>query len=968
MNAVADPAHPAVPAFDAAALDDALRQTIAGEVRFEAGSRALYATDASNYRHVPVGVVVPRSVDDIITTVALARRFDAPLLMRGGGTSLAGQTCNVAIVLDTSKYLNRIHAIDPDSRSAAVEPGVVCNVLGLAAAEHGLTFGPDPSTHARCTLGGMIGNNACGAHSVMAGKTDENIETLDVLTYDGVRMTVGPTTEEELAAIIDTGDRRGEIYAGLKSLRDRYAETIRQGFPRIRRRVSGYNLDALLPENGFNVARALVGTEGTCAITLGARTRLVENPRHRVLAVLGYPDICAAGDAGPAVVATGALCCEGLDEQIIGDMRKKGFGLDAIAELPMGNAWLLLEYGGATPEEAEHNAREAITTLAADTLDHRVITDPGEQRTVWSVRESGAAATNAVPGEAETYPGWEDAAVDPAHVGDYLRDYRELLARYGYRSSLYGHFGDGCIHGRVDFDLMSRNGVAKWRRFTEAAADLVVRYGGSLSGEHGDGQARAELWPKMFGPELMTAFREFKHIWDPENRLNPGRLIDPEPFDTNLRTGPDYAPIDPPTEFAFVRDEGSFAKAAGRCVGVGKCRRHAGGVMCPSYRATGEERHSTRGRARLLFEMLQGDPLEKPWNSDYVKDSLDLCLACKGCRHECPVQVDMATYKAEFMAHYYRHHPRPRQAYTLGWIHRWAPLAGAAPRLVNALTQTPGLARLAKAVAGVAPRRALPAFSRRPFTRDFRPAADDGRPAVMLWADTFNNYLHADTARAAADVLAQAGFRVTLPERRACCGRPLHDHGRIDQAKAALADSMAALAPAIEAEIPVVGLEPSCLGSFRDELPNLFPNDGRARWLAENSYLLPDFLASRETLDLPQLEGRALVHLHCHQRALFGVAGTRRLLERLGLEVEILDSGCCGMAGAFGFDPDKIEVSLKVGEEVLLPAVRGADAQTLIVSDGYSCREQIAQTTERRALHTAEVLALAYGIRCGARA
>ncbi len=968
MNAVADPAGQVSPAFDAEALADALRQTISGEVRFEAGSRALYATDASNYRHVPVGVVVPRSVDDIVTAIALARRFDAPVLMRGGGTSLAGQTCNVAVVLDTSKYLDRIHRIDPDSRRADVQPGVVCNVLRLAAAEHGLTFGPDPSTHARCTLGGMIGNNACGAHSVMAGKTDENIETLEVLTYDGVRLTVGPTSDEELDAIIRDGGRRGEIYAGLKALRDRYAETIRQGFPRIRRRVSGYNLDALLPENGFNVARALVGTEGTCAITLGARTRLVENPRHRVLAVLGYPDICAAGDAGPAVVATGALCCEGLDEQIIGDMRKKGFGLDAIAGLPRGNAWLLLEYGGATPQEAERNAREAITTLATDTVDHRVITDPGEQRTVWSVRESGAAATNAVPGEAETYPGWEDAAVDPAQVGDYLRDYRALLARYGYRSSLYGHFGDGCIHGRVDFDLMSRDGVAKWRRFTEEAADLVVRYGGSLSGEHGDGQARAELWPKMFGPELMAAFREFKHIWDPDNRLNPGRLIDPEPFDTSLRTGPDYAPIDPPTEFAFVRDEGSFAKAAKRCVGVGKCRRHAGGVMCPSYRATGEERHSTRGRARLLFEMLQGDPLDKPWDSDYVKESLDLCLACKGCRHECPVQVDMATYKAEFMAHYYRHHRRPRQAHTLGWIHRWAPFAGTAPRLVNALTQTPGLARLAKAVAGVARQRALPAFSHRPFTRDFRPAADDGRPTVMLWADTFNNYLHAETARAAADVLAQAGFRVMLPEHRACCGRPLYDHGRIEQAKAALADSMAALAPAIDAGIPVVGLEPSCLGSFRDELPNLFPDDERARWLAENSYLLPDFLASHKALDLPQLEGRALVHLHCHQRALFGEAGTRRLLERLGLEVEILDSGCCGMAGAFGFDPDKVEVSLKVGEEVLLPAVRNADTQTLIVSDGYSCREQIAQTTDRRALHTAEVLALAFGIRHGAEA
>ncbi|MDX1606410.1 MAG: FAD-linked oxidase C-terminal domain-containing protein, partial [Candidatus Competibacterales bacterium] len=949
------------PSVDAEALAAALRAGIEGEVRFEPGSRALYTTDASNYRQVPIGVVIPRSVADIEHTLAAIRRFDAPVLMRGGGTSLAGQTCNVAVVLDTSKYLGRILQIDSERRLARVEPGVVCNVLRLAAERHGLTFGPDPSTHARCTLGGMIGNNSCGAHSVMAGKTSENVETLDILTYDGLRLTVGPTPEDELEAIIAAGGRRGELYAGLRALRDRNGDTVRREFPPIRRRVSGYNLDALLPENGFNVAQALVGTEGTCAITLGAEVRLVDSPRSRVLAVLGYDDICAAGDAGPAVVATGALCCEGLDEHIIGDMRKKGYGLDAIKLLPEGRAWLMVEYGGATAQEARARADAGLADLAPGCVASRLFVDPAEQRTVWSIRESGAAATNSVPGEAETYPGWEDAAVEPARVGDYLRDYRRLLARYGYRSSLYGHFGDGCIHGRVDFDLSSTEGVARWRRFTEEAADLVIDYGGSLSGEHGDGQARAELWPRMFGPELMQAFREFKRLWDPHNRMNPGKLIDPYRLDENLRTGPDHAPAQPATRFGFIHDEGSFARAVERCVGVGKCRRHAGGVMCPSYRATAEERHSTRGRARLLSEMLRGNPLTGGWDNEYIRESLDLCLACKGCRHECPVQVDMATYKAEFMAHYYQHHRRPRQAWTLGLIHRWAPLAGRMPWLVNAFTGTPGLARLAKAVAGVAPQRTLPRFSRRPFSRAYTPAAaGENRPPVLLWVDTFNEHLQAETARAAADSLAAAGFRVLLPEGRACCGRPLYDHGRLESARAELARTLEQLTPAVEQGIPVVGLEPACVGSLRDELPNLFPDDPRARALAEASWLLPDFLASREEATLPRLEGRALVHPHCHQRALFGVEGTRRLLERLGLEVTVLDSGCCGMAGGFGFEPQKYAISLRVGEEVLLPAVRAADAATLIVSDGYSCREQIAQTTRRRALHTAEVLALAY--------
>ncbi|BES72814.1 FAD-binding and (Fe-S)-binding domain-containing protein [Marinobacter nanhaiticus D15-8W] len=944
-------------------LVQALDKAVDGEVRFEIGSRALYATDASNYRQVPIGVVIPQHEKDIERAVAVAREFDVPILMRGAGTSLAGQTCNAAVVLDTSKYMNQVLDVDPDRRTAVIQPGVVCDVLRDAAEAHGLTFGPDPSTHTQCTLGGMIGNNSCGAHSVMAGKTDDNIESLDILTYDGVRMTVGPTSEQELEAIIQAGGRKGEIYAGLRNLRDRYAEHVRQGFPDIRRRVSGYNLDALLPENGFNVARALVGSEGTCAITLSARTKLVDSPPHRVLVVLGYEDICRAGDEAPAVLATGPLSVEGLDERIVEDMRKKGWGLEALDGLPEGNGWILSEFGGETVEEATDAAQKAIDSQQGRCVDSRLYTDPKEANRVWSVRKSGSAATNALPGEDESYPGWEDAAVDPARVGDYLRDFRKLLDDYGYRSSLYGHFGDGCIHGRMTFDLSSREGVAKWRRFLDEAADLVVAYGGSLSGEHGDGQARAELWPKMFGPELMEAFRRFKEIWDPRGRLNPHKLIDPYRIDEHLRTGPDHDPLDPqPLHFSFRKDQGSFSQAAHRCVGVGKCRSYASGTMCPSYRGTMEEKHSTRGRARLLFEMLQGDTLEGVWNNNAVHEALDLCLACKACSQECPVQVDMATYKAEFMAHYYEHHRRPRQAWTLGMIHEWARLAGRAPKLFNGLTKLPGTAGLARGLTGMTPERDLPQFSSQPFTRSYRSEPPkDNRPAVVLWPDTFNNFLHSDSLRAAARVLDRLGFEVQLPGRPVCCGRPLYDYGMLERARWRLRQVLETLAPAIEAGIPVVGLEPSCMSTFRDELLNFFPQDERALRLAQNSWLLPDFLVHQDGLDLPHLKGTAWVHGHCHQKSGSGMAGTQSLLEQMGLEAQLPDNGCCGMAGAFGFDGEKYPVSMRIAESAMLPSLRDVASDTYVISDGFSCREQIRHGSGRTALHTAQLLDRAFG-------
>ncbi|HXZ39450.1 MAG TPA: FAD-binding and (Fe-S)-binding domain-containing protein, partial [Terriglobales bacterium] len=669
---------------DVAGLAAALRRQIRGEVCFDNGSRALYATDGSNYRQVPIGIVLPHDADDVITTVATAREFGAPILCRGGGTSLAGQCCNVAVVLDFSKYMAGILEIDPAMRIARVQPGVILDHLRAAAEKHHLTFGPDPATHNRCTLGGMIGNNSCGVHSVMAGKTDENIEELEILTYDGLHMKVGRTNEEELEQIISEGGRRGEIYAGLKSIRDRYADLVRHHYPNIPRRVSGYNLNYLLPENGFQVARALVGSEGTCITVLGATCCLVESPPERVLLVIAYPDIYECADRVPDIMAHRPIGLEGLDHLLVDYTRRKGLNPEGLALLPKGGGWLLTEFGASSQAEAEAQARALMESLGRSSnppLMH-LFTDKKQARRVWEVRESALGATSHVPGEPLGWEGWEDSAVAPEKLGNYLRDLQKLMDAYGYRSALYGHFGHGCVHMRINFDLESKPGVANYRKFVEEAADLVVGYGGSLSGEHGDGQSRAELLPKMFGPELVQAFREFKALWDPDWKMNPGKVVEPYKLDENLRLGTEYRPWEPQTHFQFPEDRGSLASATLRCVGVGKCRQYEGGVMCPSFRVTGDEEHSTRGRAHLLWEMTQGEVIQDGWRDENVKESLDLCLACKGCKSDCPVGVDVATYKAEFLSHYYEGRVRPRSAYAFGNIDLWARLASNAPGLV----------------------------------------------------------------------------------------------------------------------------------------------------------------------------------------------------------------------------------------------------------------------------------------------
>jgi FAD/FMN-containing dehydrogenase/Fe-S oxidoreductase len=955
---------------DAHELASLLREQIRGEVRFDAASKALYSTDASNYRHIPIGVVIPRDEADVIATVALCHRFNAPILTRGAGTSLAGQGCNAAVILDFSKYMNNMGEIDVQNRTVQVQPGIVLDRVRDAAEKFNLTFAPDPATHSRCTIGGMIGNNSCGVHGLLGGKTVDNILTLDLLLYDGTRLTVGPTPDRDIAQHIQSGGRIGGIYSSLKILRDTYGNLVRQKFPNIPRRVSGYNLDELLPENNFNLARALVGSEGTCAIILGATLQLVESPPCRTLVGVGFTDIFLGADHVPQILEHKPIGFEGLDGLLLDAMRRKQKFAEELKLLPDGNGFLIVEFGANTQPEANAKARALVAylkTLPAQPTTRIYTSD--EAKNVWRIRESALGATAFIPGVGTGWEGWEDAAVDPHQLGSYLRAIFVLMNEYGYRSPMYGHFGQGCVHMRHNFDLETPEGILKFRQFMDRATDIALAHGGSLSGEHGDGQARGALLPKMFGPELMDAFRTFKRVFDPTNRLNPNKLIDAHEPHEDLRLGADYNPLHPKTHFAYAENNGSFADANLRCVGVGACRKTDAGTMCPSFMATGEELHSTRGRAHLLWELMQGEVLPDQWKNKQVKESLDLCLACKACKSECPVSVDMATYKSEFLAHHYEGESRPLSHYAFGRIDVFARLASYAPHLVNTINHTPLVSTIMKKLLHIHPKRTFPRFSK-PFTPDRRLARDPQRrrdrriplpaeaPEVFLWADTFNNYFHPAAMRAAHNVLTSAGFRVTLPTQHLCCGRPLYDFGMLDTAKDYLLKTLNALTAQLQAGTPIVVLEPSCASVFRDELTNLLPHDPRAQKLRDQTFLLSEFLVKRAPhYKPPQLTEKILVHGHCHHRATMGMHDEIALLRLTGAEVELLDSGCCGMAGPFGFEKDKYTVSQTLANRVLLPAVRNKAANTILVTDGFSCAEQVTQNTNTKPMHLAEVLA-----------
>ncbi|NLT56321.1 MAG: FAD-binding protein [Actinomycetales bacterium] len=951
-------------------LATALRGRIEGEVRFDDGSRAVYATDASNYRQVPIGVVLPRTLDDVVATVATCREHGVPVLSRGGGTSLAGECCNVAVVMDLSRHLTAIEHVDAGRRVARVQPGVVLDALNARTRRDcGLVFGPRPATHAQCTIGGMVGNNSCGATAQWSGTTDANVERLEILTYDGARMWVGPTPDAEYRRILAGGGRRAEIHRRLRELRDRHADRIR-AFPDLPRRVSGFNLPALLPENGFQVAQALVGSESTCVTVLRAELRLLPEPAVTAMVVLGYPDVIAAARAVPAINPHRPFVLEGLDATVLRLAERRGLHRDALSLFPPGGGWLMVQFGADSAAEARDRADALRAELesAAHPPTVTVLTDPADQARVFALRESGLGATARLPGDPDTWPGWEDSAVPPERLADYLTDLVGLQREFGYGSAnLYGHFGHGCVHTRIPFDLVTAAGVADFRRFMERAADLVVSHGGSLSGEHGDGQARGELLDRMYGADGVALFQEFKAVFDPDNRMNPGKVVHARPLDADLRLGPGYAPAEPATHFGYPEDGHSFARAANRCVGAGQCRRHEGGVMCPSYMVTREEEHSTRGRARLLFEMVRGETVTDGWRSEAVHDALDLCLACKGCRSDCPAGVDLATYKAEFLAHHYAHRLRPRDHYSLGWLPLVAELASHAPGLANAVTHLPGISRLVMRAAGLDPLREIPRFSRVRFATwaSRRPRGGGQRGPVVLWPDTFTRHFSPSVAMAAVEVLEAAGFSVEIPTEPLCCGLTWISTGQLGVARRVLRRTVDHLAPYLHAGLPVVGLEPSCTAVFRSDAAELLDQDQDVLRLRRQTVTLAELLARDAPDFAPRLPGtapgvRAVIQTHCHQHAVTGFDADVALMRRIGLDPEVLDSGCCGLAGNFGMVPEHREVSLACAERVLLPAVRDADPRTVVLADGFSCRTQIADAgTGRHAVHLAEVLAAA---------
>ncbi|GGL93064.1 FAD-binding and (Fe-S)-binding domain-containing protein [Nakamurella endophytica] len=960
-------------AVDVAALEAALRSRVDGEVRFDAGSRGAYSTDASNFRQVPIGVVVPRSVDAAVEAVAVCRDHDAPVLSRGGGTSLAGECCNTAVVLDFSKYCDRLLSVDVEQRTCVVEPGIVLDVLNRQLAEHGLRYGPEPATHYNCTIGGMIGNNSCGATAQRAGKVVDNLVRLEVLLYDGTRFWCGTTDDDEYARIAAGTDRQAEVYRQLRALRDTYLAQIRTRYPHIPRRVSGYNLDSLLPEHGFDVAGALVGSESTLVTVLRAELTLIPVLAHRSLVVLGYPSVDKAADAVPAILPHRPIALEGLDDKLIGFERRKGMNSQALDLLPDGSGWLMVQFGADSQEEVNRAGHDLLEALAGTEHEpqHQFFDDPDRERELWTVRESGLGATAHVPGAAETWPGWEDSAVSPDRLGDYLRDLNALYVEFGYtQASVYGHFGQGCVHTRIPFALRDEAGVHQYRRFLERAADLVVAYGGSFSGEHGDGQQRGELLPRMFGDEIMRAFGQFKAVFDPGDRMNPGKVVAPHRLDEDLRIGPSWTPREPAgLHFAYPREGGSFVKATNRCVGVGKCRQHAsdgGTVMCPSFQVLHEEEHATRGRARLLFEMLDGHgdgPVTDGWRSQEVFDALDLCLSCKGCKKDCPVGVDMATYKAEFLSHFWKGRLRPRSDYAMGYL---PVLAGTVTRLrlgpvVNALSHAPGLRRVATAVAGVADRE-IPLFAAESFQQWFSARAPQGtgeRGTVLLWPDSFTNNFHPHVGRAAVEVLESAGWRVVVPAEPVCCGLTWISTGQLEVAKKVLGRTVRLLADHVRGGGKVVGLEPSCTAVFRSDMSELFPDDLDARRLAGAVVTFGELLADHSPgWEPPQLAADAMVQVHCHQHAVLGNGPDMELMRRMGMRPDHLDSGCCGLAGNFGFQPGHLDVSRDCAERVLMPAIRGADDETLVLADGFSCRTQIHQMdgNGREGLHLAEVV------------
>ena len=952
---------------DTGNLEEVIAAGLEGEVRLDALTRTVYSTDASIYEIVPTGVVLPCSVDDVSHTIRTAGERGVPVLPRGGGTSLAGQTVGEGLQIDFSRYMNRILEVDAEERWARVQPGVVLDELNAAVAPQGLQFGPDVSTSSRANVGGMIGNNSCGSHSIVHGRTVDHVLELGVVLSDGSTATLGPLTPSGFEERSRRPGIEGGAYREVRSVVDDYAAEIEERFPKVMRRVSGYNLDSLTaPEAPFDLSKIVVGSEGTLCAVVEAKVRLVERPRHTVVVACHFEDLVEAMEANLHAVSTAPAASELMDRVLMDQTRgqlsyqsRRGF-LQGDPE-----ALLCVEYYGDGQAELRDRCEDLEARLRGAGLGYAYVRafTSAEQKDIWDLRKAGLGLLMGLKGDAKPTAGVEDTSVPVEHLPDYIARVRSLMSEQGVaQATYYGHASVGVIHIRPVLDLKSRDGIATLRALEERMSDWVLEYGGAMSAEHGDGLARSEWIEKMFGPRLPRAFARVKAAFDPAGVLNPGKIVDPPPMDANLRYGDGYPEVREETYFRYD-EAGGFQQAVEMCSGVGQCRKKLVGTMCPSYMATLEEQHSTRGRANALRAALSGR-LPGGLESDDLYEAMDLCLECKACKSECPSSVDMAKLKYEFLARYHERHGYPLRSHLFARIdrlNRWmSPISGLANPLMHA-----GPSRwLMERLLGIDRRRRMPALASPTFSRWFRGRASTvgrRRGTVVFYNDTFTEYNDPEVGRAAVTLLESAGFDVVVPRRRLCCGRPLISKGFLREAKGRAAANLQALAEYSDRGWPVVAVEPSCASTFRDDYLDLAEDTGAARSVAGNLHLLDEFLAERteggSTLDFTDLKKRILLHGHCHQKALGGTEDTLKLLAAPPeYQVEEIPSGCCGMAGSFGYEREHYDVSMEVGRDRLFEVIAG-DPRAEVAAVGTSCRHQIADATGRKARHWAEVLA-----------
>ena len=950
-------------------IADELTRRVDGEVRFDPYSRLLYSTDASIYQMEPIGVVIPRTADDVQAVVEFAAGEGIPVLPRAGGTSLAGQTVNHAIVLDFSKYLNNVLEVNAEEGWARVQPGIILEQLTKQVANHGLQYAPDPTTANRACVGGGIGNNTCGAHSVIYGKTLDHIKELDVVLSDGSRAHFAPLTASELEGRLSAGGLEGDIYRGVMRIAAEQQEEIDRTYAKIQRRVSGYNLDEFVPPAGLagpvNLARMVVGSEGTLCVVTEARVNLVARPTMTSLSVLHFRSVFDASEATMKVLGHDPSSVELIDKMIL-DRCREALGQSRLLSFIEGDpgAMLLVEFYGEN---------EAELTRKMDALKQDIglayacvnILDRAEQAAVWNVRKGGLGLLMSIRGDAKPIPFVEDPAVDPSVMGDFVRRFDEIVTSHGTTAGYYGHAAVGCLHIRPMISLKNREGIDKMVSIGDAVSDLIKEFGGSMSGEHGDGIVRGVWTRKMFGDRIYNAFRELKHTWDPQDIMNPGKIIDTPPMTENLRYGAAYEPLHLETKLDFTSDFG-FSGAVEMCNGMGACRK-LDGTMCPSFMATRDEEHSTRGRANLLRAALSGrmpEGAEGSITDQRLHDALDLCLECKACKAECESGVDMAKLKYEFLNRYQERHGVPLRSRLFGNINALNRLGSRYAPMTNWIAGN-GLGKaLVSALLGISSRRQQPRFARQSlpdwFAQRDRSRLSAARfGAVALYNDTFMNYNYPEIGIAAVELLEAAGYEVQLVNG-GCCGRPMISKGMLDQARELARSNMAGLYDFARQGIPIVGCEPSCLLTLRDEYPEFVPGE-QARVVAEHSFLIDEFLARAKTndrLDLTfkDVDKRVLFHGHCHQKAMVGTEHSLAVLRLVpGYEVELINAGCCGMAGSFGFEKEHYDISMQIGGLALFPSIESKPDWEVAVM-GVSCRQQVEHGTGRKARHLAEIL------------